>query len=188
MHEDPETTNAPEETVPLTAVMADEGPGGQPDSLLGVLREKRKELSENKQTYIALPGYDKEPPILMALYRLVDGPEIDKIARKVRSEVKDNWQRQVLSAVDLFITACEGMYVDVDDGKGPQPMTMNGEPIMGYNEQLAEALQIESTTARQVVFGVFADNDVAIMQHSVRLGMWMGDTTRNVDELFLGEA
>jgi hypothetical protein len=185
--EDRETTSAPEEVVPLPSVMASES-DGQPDNLLGALREKRKELAEKKETYIAIPGYDSSPPILLALYRLVDGTEIDKIGRKIRSETKSEWQRQILSAVDLFITACEGIYFDMDDGNGPQQLEVNKTPVSGYNEDLAAALGIEAETARQVVFGVFSGNDVAIMQHSVRLGMWMGDTSRNVDELFLGEA
>jgi hypothetical protein len=185
---DREVTQAPEEVAPLTSVMAEEDSGGQPDNLLGALREKRKEISETKETYIAIPGYDGEPPILMANYRLMDGTEIDKIARKIRHEVKDNWQRQVLSAVDLIINACQGLYIDLDDGNEPQPMTLNGVPVDGYNSELATALEFEATTARQVVFGVFGGNDVAIMQHSARLGLWMADTTRDVDMDFLGEA
>jgi len=185
--EEREVTEVPEEAaVPATAMVEDES-GGQPDSLLGALREKRREISENKETFITIPGYDSGPPVLMANYRLVEGPEIDRIARKVRQETRDNWQRQVLAAVDLLIAACQGMYVDLDDGNGPVPMTLKGDPIPGFTNELAIALEFDAQTARQVLFGLFADNDVAIMSHSARLGAWMSDTSRNVDEDFLGE-
>jgi hypothetical protein len=163
-------------------------PEEAPDSLLESLRARRKEQVESNETFITLPGYDKRPPYLKAQYRLLEGKEVDIIARKVMAETKDSWQRQILTAVDAFIAACTGLYYDEDDGKGNQPMTYRGETIMGYGPDLAAALEIEGAeTARACVFGVFADNDMAIMQHNVKLSLWMSDTTRKVDGDFLGE-
>jgi hypothetical protein len=156
-------------------------------SLLEGLRQRRSELSETKEVLIPLPGYDREPPILMAKYRLLEGHEIDAIGRKVVRETKDRWDRQIIAAVDTFINACEGMYISMGNGKEPEPLTMNGDPVAGYNQDLARALKFDADTAREVVMGVFAGNDVAIMQHNVRLSLWMGDTTRRIDEDFLGE-
>lgn len=169
---------------PVAQAMADDK---QPESLLDSLRKKREELSESRDTFIPLPGYDREPPMLLAQYRLLDGKEIEQIARKVTRETKDRWRRQVLAAVDTFIAACTGMYVDLQTGDGPQPMTLNDQHIMGYDQDLAKALEFQAETARQVVYGVFADNEVAMMQHGARLSLWMGDTTHQVDDEFLGE-
>jgi superfamily I DNA and/or RNA helicase len=157
------------------------------ESLLDNLVQKRKNL-DNKETFINIPGYDDEPPIMKAKYRLLDGKEIDNIMTKVQKETKNQWDRQVLSAVDMFIAACEGMFVDIGDGAlEPYPMKVGDKEILGYNEDLAAALELEEVnTARQTVFGVFANNEAAIMQHNVKLSLWMSNTSRKVDEDFLG--
>lgn len=176
-----------EEHAPIISPDIVQDPEEAPDTLLESLRARRKVQVESNETYITLPGYDKQPPYLKAQYRLLEGKEVDAIARKVMEETKDNWQRQILTAVDAFIAACTGMYYDEENGKGPQPMTYQGEPIMGYGPDLAAALDFEAETARSVVFGVFAENDMSIMQHNVKLSLWMSDTTRKVDGDFLGE-
>lgn len=156
------------------------------ENLLGNLKQKRENLA-NKETFISIPGYDREPPILLAKYSLLEGPVVDNIGTKVSREVKGQWDRQVLMAVDTFIEACQGMYVDIGEGaKEPQEMTHNGKHIAGYNQDLCEALEYEAETARQVVFGLFANNEIAIMQHNVKLSMWMSNTSRQVDDDFLG--
>ena len=65
--------------------------------------------------------------------------------------------------------------------------TNEGIEIRGYNPDLAAALELQGTeTARQVVFAVFANNEAAIMQHNVKLSLWMSNTSRKVDDDFLG--
>lgn len=181
-----ETRDDVEQVEPEATVqqLAEESP--EQKSLLDSLRRKHKELETNKETLIPLPGYEADPPILLAKYRLLEGKEVDMISSKVMRETKNQWDRNVLAAVDVFIAACEGLYYDMDDGTGPQPMSLNGDPIMGYTTDLAEALEFTANSARQVVFGVFTNNEVAIMQHNVRLSRWMSNTSRKVDEDFLG--
>lgn len=181
-------SEAPEVPVAVTdlATAGEETTGSE--SLFEQLREKRAEAQAGKETLIPIPGYDREPPILMAKYRVLDGDVINKIARKVNQETRDQWDRQMLAAMDGMIAACVGMYVDLQDGNEPQQMTKNGLPIMGYTAELAEALEFAASSAREVVRGVFVSNDVAIMQHNIRLSMWMGNTSRKIDEdIFAGE-
>jgi len=173
-----------EAEVPVTQITAVQDERNE--SLLDNLQRKRADLA-TKETYIHIPGYDKDPPILLAKYRLVEGKELDMLGDKVTRETKNKWDRQVLAAVDTFITCCEGMYVDHGDGE-PKPMTLEGEHIWGYNEQLATALNFEAKTAREVVFGVFVNNEIAIMQHNMMLSRWMSNTSRQVDDDFLGLA
>jgi hypothetical protein len=164
-----------------------------PQSLLDVLQQRRKEQQEHTEVYISISGYDKPPIILAACYRLLEGKEIDEIGRKVTSGTKDRWQRQVFAAIDTFIAACTGFYYDDEPDKTLseeerwKPLTLNGVHVNGYTTELARALQFEASTAREVAFGLFAGNDVAIMQHNVRLSLWMGDTSRDVNQDFLGE-
>lgn len=156
-------------------------PTGQ-ESLLDQLRAKREEVAGSNTCFIPIPGYDGDPPVMMAQYRVLDGKELDNIGRKVARETKDRWDRNVLAAMDVLIACCQGMYVDMQNGAEPQQMTLNGVPIAGYNQDLAQALQFQAETARQVVMGIFVNNEVALMQHNVRLSMWMGNTSRRIDE------
>jgi hypothetical protein len=163
----------------------------QPDNLLSVLAGKRKELSENKETFLPVPGYDKEPPLLLIKYRLLDGTEIDKLGNKIRREFKGRWDRTLYAAVDIFIAACGGIYVDLGEGDPPQQLKVKGQPVTGFTRDLAEGLDFvdridNPDRARDVVFGLFANNDVAITGHYFLLNRWMGDTTIDVQEEMYG--
>jgi hypothetical protein len=163
---------------------ADEG------SLLDDLRKKREEVADNTEVFIPLPGYDDpaNPPIMLAKYRLMEGQELGKIGKKVQQETRDQWERQIRATVDALIAACDGIYYDMLKGEGPQQVTRNGVPIYGYTPELASILGFKAETAREVVMGVFVSNEVAIMQHGARFTLWLGNTSRKVDQdLFLGE-
>lgn len=158
-------------------------------NLLGQLAAKRREISTTRETFIPVPGYDREPPLLLIKYRLLEGPELTMIGEKIRREVRGSWDRQMFAAVDTFIAACVGIFVDKGDGK-PVPVTYEGFPITGFNEDLAKALQFrdelpDPPSARSVVFGLFASNDVAISQHNYVLNRWFSDTSINVSEEML---
>lgn len=156
-----------------------------PENLLEQLAAKRKEISETRETFISVPGYDREPPLLLVRYELLEGNTLVKIGDKVRREVKDKWQRQLFAAVDTFIAACVGIFVDYGDGTPPQPLTYNGQIVTGFNQDLAEALQFsgelsDPPSARSVVFKLFADNDAALSKHNYMLNRWFTDPTLDV--------
>lgn len=158
-----------------------------PDSLLEQLAAKRQEVAATKETFIPVPGYDDKPPLLLVRYRLVDGPELQFIGDKIRRETRDQWQRQVFAAVDTFILACTGIFIDKGDNTTPVQMSFNGEPVTGFTEELAKALRYydelpSPATARSVVFGLFAGNEIAINQHMFLLNRWSTNTTVDVRE------
>lgn len=158
------------------------------ESLLDQLRKKREEATANKEVYIPIPGYDREPPILVAKYRVLEGDELNRMGRKVQAETRDPWDRQILAAIDGMISACVGMFIDLQDGSEPQPMTKDGQPVAGFSPELAAGLGFQANNAREVVLGVFVGNEIAIMQHNVRLSLWMGNTSRKIEEdIFSGE-
>jgi hypothetical protein len=167
----------PQDEVPdlLGQQLAEEPPADVLDSL----RQQRAELTENTTTLISIPGYER--PVLLAQYRLMDGVELNKIARKVQKQSRDQWQRQIFAATDVLIAGCTGFYVDKNDGEGPQPLTVNGDPVDGYSPPLAEGLGFNATTAREVLFGVFTNNELAIAAHSMRYQRWLGNTNAEVD-------
>jgi hypothetical protein len=161
-----------------------------PNTLLDQLAAKRKEISETRETMVPIPGFDKDPPLLLAKYRLLEGPELDRIGTQVRRQVKGRWERQITAAIDTFVAACEGIYVDKGDGSGPQPLTLDGVPITGYTEELARALQFADQlpnppTARSIVLGLFTNNDVAISTHAMVLSRWFADTSVDVSQELL---
>lgn len=161
--------------------------GEQSSNLLSQLAEKRREIADTKDVFLPVPGYDKEAPILLIKYRLLTGPELERIGQKVRREVKGRWDRQLEAAVETFIAACDGVYVDLEDGKDPQPLTINGREVTGFTRDLAEGLEFadrlqDPDRARDVLFGLFANNDVAISKHNFLLNMWMSDTSVDISK------
>lgn len=172
------------------AAVADE----PPQSPLEQLAAKRRELAETKETLVPVPGYDKQPPLLLIKYRLLDGQEIARMGEKIRRETRNQWQRQINAAIDTFIAACVGFYYD--DGSGlPQELTEDGTPqgdhIQGFNEQLAKALGFADElpnppTARSVALCLFNNNDAAIAQHNYLLNAWFSDTSLDVQAELMG--
>lgn len=168
---------------PITASAQDP----QPENLLEQLAAKREVVARNKETFVPVPGYDREPPLLLMRYRLLEGPEINRIGDKIKREVRGAWDRQLMVAVDTLIAACQGVYVDLEGDGKPKPLTLGGEPILGFNEELAKALKFDGElsdppTARSVVFGLFAKNDVALSKHAFMLSSWMSDTSIEVSQ------
>jgi hypothetical protein len=154
-------------------------------NLLESLRQKRQELADHREGFVPVPGY--EDPELLIRYRVIDSKEIQKIGNKVIKETKDRMQRQLLAAVDTFIAAATGVYVRLAEDTEPVALTLNGREIEGFSQELATAMNFPATTARDVVFGVFAENDIAIMNHAIRLNQWMTFNRSDIDREFLGE-
>lgn len=161
-----------------------------PESPLDVFAAKHRELAAIKDVDIPIPGYDKAPPILMIRYRLIEGSEAARMGDKIKRETKDQWQRQILMSVDTFITTCVGFYFDDGSGKA-RPLTYNGEHLVRFDRDLAEALGFadelpDEITARKVAFSLFNNNDAAIVQHSQILNAWFADTSLDVQADLMG--
>jgi hypothetical protein len=161
----------------------------QPDSLLEQLAAKRREISETRETNVPVPGYDVEPPLLLIRYKLLDGQDLTRIGEKIRRQSKERWVRALNAAIDTFVAACVGFYVDMGDGE-PVPLTYHGEHIKGFTLELADALQFRSElpdppSTRSIVLALFANNDVAITQHSFMLNRWFQNTSVDVNQELL---
>jgi hypothetical protein len=160
----------------------------QPEaSLLDALAEQRSDIADFKEVDIPIPGYERSGISLLAKYRLLDGEEVASIGRKIAREFnkRQQYERNLYASVDLMISACTAILYEMD-GKKDQ-LTFNDEPITGYTASLAEALKYEAPNTRQIVFGVFGNNVVALQSHSVLLGRWMSNTSVDVmNELLEG--
>jgi hypothetical protein len=160
-------------------------------SLLDALADQRNVLSETRETFIPIQGYEGSGMTLYAQYRLVDGDELSKIGRRITQQFgrKQVYERNLYASLDTMIAACTGIFIDRGDGEKIQ-LKHNGMPINGYTQELAEALRFADEIdprqpARSVLLGIFGNNIVAIQQHSVWLGRWMGDTSADVNVEFM---
>lgn len=163
----------------------------EPTSLLDQLAAKRRDVSENRETLISVPGYDNEPPLLLIKYRLLEGPEIERIGRRIRADKSNRWDRQVNAMLDLMAAATLGVYVDINGDGEVQQLTVGGDPINQFTTDLAKGLKFdhelpEPATTRNVILGLFGNNDLAIAEHVARLNRWFSDTSSDVSETFLG--
>lgn len=155
----------------------------EPENLLDILRQERREGLENQETIIPVPGYETLP--LFIKYRMMDGQELMRITRKTVKSARDRWERQLTAAIDVMIAAAVGVVVE-HDGKMVD-LTYEGQPILGYTEELAASLGFEAGSARKVVFGTFIGRELAIADHSMRLQRWFAGNNSSFDEDFLGE-
>jgi hypothetical protein len=163
----------------------------QPDNLLSQLAEKRRAIAEAREVDIPVPGYDKTPPKLLIRYRLLEGQELTQVADRMRQAFKNRYERQINAAAETMVAAVTGLYVDLDDGSPPSPLMIKGEAVTGFSAELAEALGFadkidDPARPRDVVFGLFGNNDVMLGQHNFQLNRWMSDTTTDVSQELFG--
>jgi len=177
-----EATATPPPDSPDNGVPEDED---QIKSLLEQIRLRRRELSGDRKTYITIPGYDDLG--LVAMYHLLDGKELDVITTRAQRQTRDRVERAIYMACDVMISACDGLYLDRGGSEYvPFDPQRRGEPFR-YESALADFCGFEAETARQVVMGLFGNNDAALASHSFKLQRWFQDTMRDADEEFLGE-
>lgn len=193
--EDPTLTNInPDDSIEETA--EENGSGG----LLDRIVEIRKEVIESSTTTLDLdvPGYQK---LLIVRYRYIDGIVTEHMGKKLRKELKkiDGEGETLLGSVDTLIAACEQILVRdpgnencLRDDKGKvtdlRPIQPGAIPPVQFDERLSEILKFDppARSAREVVRGLF-NNDHAIIRQNIALSQWLADTTKEVDQDFLGE-
>lgn len=139
------------------------------------LRKQRSEVQKRDTCDIDLPGYSGE---LVARYKMMGAQELEVIGKKIQRQMKTQADRLLYGSMDTLIAACEGFFLRIDgqDGDVLHPLTVENEPVK-YDENLAKFLEFPATSAREVLRGVFADNEMAIVQHAAKHSRWMADPT-----------
>lgn len=157
---------------------------GTPVSFVDVIQAELQELKESKEVYIAVQGYERSG--LHVKYRLPnDGKVLDNISRKVMREFKDAYSRNLHISMDTMINLCEGLYVQPPEAEGEYvelDPDATGEPVQ-FDSRLAEIVSngTSISTARQVVFALFGNNDLMILNHAERLNRWLMNTKADVE-------
>src|SRR5215831_14188354 len=87
-------------------------------SIVDAFREELRELSEAKDVYIPVKGYERIG--LQIRYHTPEhGKEIATLAQKVAREAKDTWSRNLLISMDMMIHLCDGFYVQPEGVEQP---------------------------------------------------------------------
>ena len=150
------------------------------------LRKRRETISQPRVRDEAIPGYGG---YLIARYHIVPWEVVSKIAQRAE-KAGDTDPRTTLNAqIDLLVSACEGLFVKNGDGDKPtlEPLLDGEGQIIKYDKRLAENMQFEANSAREVVLGLFVQ-ELAIANHHNKILEWMQGEAEDVDEEFLGES
>lgn len=156
-------------------------------SILGRLREKRRESAHKQIIDLDIPGYDGE---LVVRYRLLD-PLVERkeIADRVLAKFRESNQdaeREYYILTDTLIAACVAIFARVDGKLVP----LAGEGTVTTFEDttdLAELLAFdEPETTRATVEQVFIDNKNAIKGQGMQLSFWMLDPSRDLSKGLFG--
>jgi hypothetical protein len=154
-------------------------------SMMEELSRMHEEALANKTLDLDVPGYQEK---LVVRYNRVDGKQLDVIGQRVRRQYKKDGERLLWGTVDTMIEACEGLYFRRPESEELVPIDPDHRGIpLRYEERLAQVIGFPSDSARDVVHGLFAYNDVAITAHGFRLNRWMS-TNESGGEDFLGES
>lgn len=158
------------------------------DSMMSALREQYETLAKSNTVDLPIPGYNG---MLWARYHLLDVQnDMKKIGRRIRKQFKEVEDQIFYVNLDAMILACEGLYYDRDGEKLSLAEGLadgNDEPVK-YDQRLATFLGWpleEVASARDVVKRLFK-NESAIIEHGRQLNDWMRDTTKDVNDDFLG--
>lgn len=146
-------------------------------SIVDQLKQEYEELTNNRTTHIAIPGYERIG--LTALYHLPEnGKMIDRIARQVAKDYKDTYSRNLYTAIDMMLEFCDGLYVQPSNASEPVTFDpdLSGVPCK-FDARLCEALGwTDVKGARQTVSKLFGGNQLAILDHAEKLNRWMRNT------------
>jgi hypothetical protein len=178
-------------TAPLDKLVGGQLEGER--SLLEDLATQRAESATDRATFILIPGYNGID--LLARYRLVEGHELEAIARRIQGKGRRGggglWAKNMAAALDTMATACTGIFYQRDTDPAPQQLTVGGEPVENFGDpKLCEGLKIlpMPDSVRKIITLVFKGNDIAISNHAMKLNRWFADTNSEVDDDFMGEA
>jgi hypothetical protein len=158
------------------------GSGDERATLLATLRGKREAAKADHYLDLDIPGYDG---LLVARFRPFP---IEKTERKMAEFQRNIGKQPVLlkAACDTLIDACEQVMVKKPDWEEPRPLDDEAIPPIAFDERLAQMLGYETSSARQVITGLFP-TEQAVLSMNNKVTSWMQDVTQDVDASLLGE-
>ncbi len=168
-------------------------------SILDRLKQKRQKVTEQRYLDLPVPGYEGD---LVARYKTVPFKVFEEAEKRQKKD--KSAPKMLLAAIDQIINTCEMILVKdpghadcVTDNDGViteyrpiDPQAAATSFPVRWDTRLAPLINIPETehqnNPRLVVTRTFC-NDAAVIHHATQIGLWLRDTTKEVDEAFLGE-
>ena len=153
-------------------------------SIVDLFRQEQEELASSKSVFIRVNGYEQTG--LQIRYKMPgSGKELEVISSKVQRQQKDNYSRNLYTAMDTMIHLCDGLFVQPDGVDEPVMLDPDevGEPC-GFDTTLATMLGMDldaDITARAVVKKLFGGNELAVMTHAFDLNRWLQNTKADLN-------
>jgi hypothetical protein len=164
------------------AVEATEPVEATQPSILSELRKARDKIGVGADPLrLPVPGYNG---LLVVSYKWVPYSRLSATAKSL-GKIKDQLEQQVAAAADTLVATCDEILIN-DAGElhsfSPAPVTF------ADSEALAEALGFpKADSSRQTCYSVF-NNEYAMIDAAFKVSSWLEDTSKQVDEEFLGES
>jgi hypothetical protein len=153
-------TDSPTSPTPLSAVKS-------------TLKARREEIAAELFKDLPVPGWDN--PRITVRYRPLEHPFIARKRKSVEKAKGDKGEAEMNANLDLLIEGC--VEISADNGEGPWD---------GFDPNLAEALGVESVSARQTCKALFfKDGDV--VSHTDALIKFSGYVDAETEGQFAGE-
>lgn len=168
----PEPVPGPEEPQSL-------GPDASILDRIGALREEQR---SEKHLDLAVPALQE---LVWLRFRVIPFQQTQSMAKRLQKEkLADD---ALVGATDTLIAACEQVMVREQPDAELRAIDPAAATPIRLDSQLAELLKLDASTAREVVYRLF-ENDYAIVQMAIKVSRWMADTSKEVDDDFLGES
>ena len=152
-------------------------------SILDTFKQELQELTQAESVKIPVKGY--EATGLQIEYRMpATGQEIEKLSRNVNRTHKGLYERNLITAMDMMIYLCEGLYVQPEGVDEPIMLDPHntGQPCR-FDETLGELIGLTTESqngvqpsARGIVRKLFGNNELAILSHAEKLQRWLQNT------------
>ena len=82
-------------------------------SIVDLFKQEQAELASSKSVFIRVNGYEQTG--LQIRYKMpASGKELEVISSKVQRQHKDNYSRNLYTAMDTMIHLCDGLFVQPD--------------------------------------------------------------------------
>lgn len=155
-------------------------------TILGTLRAQRAQIGAGANPlHLEVPGYDGR---LVVAYKWTEPRALSRTAKQL-SQIKEPTEQMVAASADTLVAACEEVFVRVEENGNLvlKPLSTDGHPVTFSDPRLAYALGFEDPrNARDMAIRAF-NNEYALMRQAGAVVEWLEDTTRKVNEDFLGE-
>ena len=162
-------------------------------SMMDKLRAERDAATPDTAD-INIPGYRDK---FVARYKVVPGRIAAELGKRAQRQFNEIHEQNIWATVDLIVAANTGLYFRNFDEEDPDKQLVPLDPdheigdpavvaVTFSDPRTADMLHLTTDTARDLVYKVFGENDSAIMAHGITLSRWMADTSKGVDESFLG--